>query len=185
VAYFAQREEPQMRIYDMKMLEDAWRPLPNSGCDIDQRSAVKLERYPHVVLPLPTDNPHIEMTVAGTSVHESPVKAGTYKLGMYIIDDDGRVFWYTCLATINTPDGHPKLAYVSSGRALDGLQQPIRQTSYAGYVLDDRNWLGNPRSLDGTAIFLHGQGKMQPDLSSYSGVITRVTKSGVVLSYYT
>lgn len=179
-----------MHIYDLKALDDAWRPLPSSGRHITSQSAIYIETYPHAVLRLPTDDPHIEMTMARTSVHENPVKTGTYKLVMHIADEDERMFWYTCFATTNTQDGHPTLKYVSSGRAWNGLQR-VRQTSYAGYVLDDANWLGDPKSPGGTAVHLGRAERSDPvndslqaDLSKYSGVITRVTRGGVVLSYY-
>ena len=54
-ASFEKFEGPQIHIYDLKALDNAWRPLPSSGRDITSQSAIYIETYPHAVLRLPTD----------------------------------------------------------------------------------------------------------------------------------
>ncbi|KAJ7645000.1 hypothetical protein B0H17DRAFT_458624 [Mycena rosella] len=188
IAHSAESGRLQMQLYHLKVLADAWNPLPTSGRDMELLNnpdrGINIETYPHVVLFMPLDAPHKRMTTVATSVHENPLKRGTYKLVMYVTHDsnDERVFWYSCIATIDAPDGDSKLKYVSSGRTSDNLDQ-ARRTSYAGYVLDD---MVNPTRTvrsDGTVIFVHGE-DIHTDLSSYSGAVTRVTEGGMVLSYY-
>ncbi|KAJ6565294.1 hypothetical protein DFH09DRAFT_1363869 [Mycena vulgaris] len=189
IAHSAESGTLQMHLYDLNVLADAWHPVPSSGRDMELLQnpdrGINLETCPHVVLSIPLDAPHERMTTVATSVHENPLKRGTYKLVMYVTYDsrDERVFWYSCIATINAPGGHATLKYVSSGRTSDNLAR-IRQTSYAGYMLDGTmDSTEVVRSRNGSILFMHGE-DVHTDLSSYSGVVTRVTEGGVVLFYY-
>ncbi|KAJ7465705.1 hypothetical protein FB451DRAFT_1262237 [Mycena latifolia] len=183
------REKPAINIYALEALEPLWQPVDN----LNFRAPTKITADPLYVLPLPMKSQPTR--VLGLFVHASPLRWDTFEVTAHIeyspswsmadcaarrgvarlsynvaLDSDlrrGRLEW---------------AAYVSSGRMPDDVQE-MRQLSYAGYAMDGRTHRLS-RSAQPPRVLEGAEQCKWTHLSAYSGVVTRVMPSAVVVSYH-
>jgi hypothetical protein len=173
-------DRPQLEVYDIEIFESLWQPL----VDLTSTACADMKTYHHLTLRLipPIEYPPTHFGLGPMCIWESPVKIGTFKIAIYLFDDELRAFRYTHLATMGPRDAGVTLRSIYAGAASDGLYAAL-SFSYAGYMVTYRD-LWQPDSYPDLTVMRRPPGCESTHLSTYSCALTREFSDSMVISYY-
>ncbi|KAJ7678642.1 hypothetical protein B0H17DRAFT_103807 [Mycena rosella] len=179
VVHSPQSTQPQLHIYYLDVFHALWLPLVN----FDLTKHLTLVEYPHLVLPLPA--PTSLIWYLQMKIHESPLRADTYKISICIWGQHNVVLRCTYAPSLGPSDGRVAVTgKPTSGRRILNFRRP----SYAGYALDAKKQSVCRSAVDSDGADLDvvemPEGCEWEHLFSASGVVTRLMSSAAVISYY-